>query len=123
MATKAVLNPFIGREQDVLSMCKHFLEDNKVRDNPVKYHKKLAILTISVMLLKHLYEDDLDLEHLIGFLTKKEVMERDLGELELRGSKTDWEAAEWFKGHLLNPNEEYDLIITELARELGKLPQ
>lgn len=122
MVTKAVFNPFVGREQDVLSMCEHFLEDNKVKDNPVKYHKKLAILRISVMLLKHLYEDNLDCDRVIKFLTSKEIMERDLSELEKRGSKTDKEAADWFKRHLLNPDEEHRQIITELSEELCKFP-
>ena len=122
MATKAGFNPLVGREQDVLSMCEHFLEDDKILDSPTKYHKKLAILMITVALLKHLYGDELDLDHVVDFLTNSEVMERDLHEVELRGSKTDREAAHWFEAHFNKHQEEYDRIISELAQELSKLP-
>lgn len=78
MTGKIGSNPLKGREKDVLAMCEHFLEDDRIKDQPNKYQKKLAVLTNTVTLLKHLYGDDVDVDHLIEFISKKEVMEKDL---------------------------------------------
>jgi len=114
------VNPLTGREKDVLSMCEHFLEDDRIKDQPIRYHKKLAMLTNTVTLLKRLYGDNLEVEHLIDFISKKEVMEKDLREVELRGSKKEELAAGWFK--IINLDEEYSRVCAELTEELCKLP-
>ena len=114
------VNPLTGREKDVLSMCEHFLEDDRIKDQPTRYQKKLAMLTNTVTLLKHLYGDNLEVEHLIDFISKREVMEKDLREIELRGNKKDEQAADWFK--MINFDEEYGRVCSELTEELCKMP-
>lgn len=120
MATKSNVNPLTGREEDVLSMCKHFLEDDRIKDQPTIYSKKMTVLTLTVTYLKHLYGNKLNVDHLIDFLTKKDVMNHDFHEVELKGAFDDKIATVWFKTHLCE--QEYHGVINELASELRNLP-
>jgi hypothetical protein len=120
MATNVNVNPLTGREEDVLRMCKHFLEDDRIKDPPTIYSKKMIVLTRTVTYLKHLYGNKLNVNHLIDFLTKKDVMNRDFHEVELKGACDDKIATVWFKTHLCE--QEYHEVINELASELRYLP-
>jgi|GEM_PF-6625063 len=122
MTAQARVNPLTGREKDVLSMCERFLEDDRIKDHPEVYHKKLAILELTVILLKHLYDDELDLKHLISFLTDSKVMDKDLQTIESMGSIGDRQTVQWFKCHFIDRNDEFRQITAELSEELCKLP-